>query len=268
MNKDSINRLLHTLVPFMVMTMVQRLLLLIFGHIGFTGELAELLAFVPAAGAAVLLFCVKTYHIYKEDEQNEIAPLKTKSAFLSALRTVLTVAVMIVLMYATAAFLNGMSFSSAGYVESSPIAVISTLIIHPLVEEYLFRKLFYGELRLLNPIFGCMMQAVMFAIIHNSVDSMIYALVSGVTLAVVYEQTGTIWSSITAHFAINLRSFLYLTVLKDHSGIAQTVDMAVIILGGVAFLVIGVIEGRRIAAYNEDESIQAPDEAGEAADDE
>lgn len=264
MDKNSINRLLHTLVPFMVMAMVQRLLLLIYGHFGLDGRLADLFAFLPAAGAAILLFRVKTYHIYKEDERSETEPLKKKSTVFLLLQLLVTVTVMILLMYATAAFMGGMSYSSSQTVELNLLTIVSTLIIHPLIEEYLFRHLFYGELRLLNPIFGCMMQAVMFAIIHNTVESMTYALVSAVALAILYEQSGAIWTVITAHFCINLRSLLYLTVLAGRSNITQIIDAVLITVGCIAFLSLGVIEGRRIAAYNEADADSMSEGDGDA----
>lgn len=267
MNKNSIDRLLHTLVPFMVMAMLQRLLLLIFGHVGFSGQLAELCAFLPASCTAIVLFRLKTYHIYKEDEHSEVKPLVKKPPVQCALRVVLTVAVMILAMYATSAFMNGMSFSAVQTAELSVLSVISSVVLHPLVEEYLFRHLFYGELRLLNPIFGCMMQAVMFAIVHNSVDSMIYALSGGFILAVLYEQTGRITCAAVAHAVINLRSLLYLTLLSGYANITQIADMTFVILGGIAFLVLAVLDGRRMAAYSEGEG-EGETEESDGADDE
>lgn len=270
MSKNNINRLLHTIVPFFVMTMVQRLLLLVFGHTGMNGETAELLAFLPSAAAAVLLFRVKTYQIYDEDEQSEIPPLVPERSLSCVLKTLVTVAVMIVMMYAVAAAMgdkaNPLAVSNA--TEFSLLSFASLIIVHPLVEEYLFRHLFYGELRLMNPIFGFLMQAVMFAIIHNTVDGMIYALVSGVALAVVYEQTGRITTSVAAHIIINLRSFLCLTVLSEYADVCRSVDMVLVSIGGMAFLACGVIEGRRLTFYNEENQTSADaDDVNEGDDD-
>lgn len=258
MDKNSINRLTHTLVPFIIMAMVQRLLILIYGHFELYGRLAELLAFLPAVGIAVLLFRVKTYHICTEEEHTEIKPLNKKNTLFSCLQLLITMAVMILLMYATSSFASSMAYSSTNSTELSLLTVVSTLIIHPFLEEYLFRYLFYGELRLLNPIFGCMMQAVMFAIIHNTVESMTYALISAVALAILYEQTGAMWTVISAHIFINLRSLLYLTFLAGNDSIIRLLDTVFIAIGGLAFVFLGITAGSitasRITANNEDDS--------------
>lgn len=271
MSKNNINRLLHTIVPFFVMTMVQRLLLLVLGHTGMNGEVAELLAFLPSAAAAVLLFRVKTYQIYDEDEQSEIPPLVPEWGLTCVLKTLVTVAVMIVMMYAVAAAMgdNANPLAVSNVAESTLLSFASLIIVHPLVEEYLFRYLFYGELRLMNPIFGFLMQAVMFAIIHNTVDGMIYALVSGVALAVVYEQTGRILTSVAAHIIINLRSFLCLTVLSEYADICRSVDMVLVSIGVMAFLACGVIEGRRLTFDNAEKTASADvaDDVNERNDD-
>lgn len=247
MNKTNIQRLLHTLLPFMIMTMVQRSFLLIFGHTGLSGETADFLAFLPACLSAALLFRIRTYMVEDEDGHTETLPLEPKPVFLCILQTLFACGIMIGSMYIIGVLLGD---GTSDTPEISLLALLSILLVHPLAEELLFRKMFYGELRLMNPIFGCIAQALMFAIVHNTVDGMIYALCSGVVLAVLYENSGRIFTSIAAHIVINLRSYLCLTVLAEHDEIAKTADIAFLILSGAAFIGIAVLEGRRIAAYD------------------
>ena len=95
--------------------------------------------------------------------------------------------------------------------------------------------MFYGELRLLSRVFACIAQTLMFAILHSTVDGMIYALCSGLVLAVLYERTGRISACIIAHIFINLRSLLSLTVLLDMTSVIHTLDFALVIAGIACF---------------------------------
>lgn len=248
MNKTNIQRLLHTLLPFIIMTMVQRSLLLIFGHLELTGEIAELLAFLPAAVCAALIFRIKTYTVEDGDGHTDTPPLEPKPAWICILHTLVACGVMIILMYVVAALIGS---GTSDVPEVSVTAVLSTLLVHPVVEELLFRRMFYGELRLLHPFFGCLAQSMMFAIVHNTVDGMLYALCSGVVLAVLYENSGRIWTAVAAHIVVNLRSYLCLTVLASRPDLAQAVDVAFGALGLAAFVWLAVLEGRKFAAYQE-----------------
>lgn len=255
MNKTNMQRLLHSLLPFMIMTMIQRSLLLIFGYIGLDGEIANFLAFLPSAICAALIFRIKTYTVEDENNQAEIPPLVPKPLLTSVVQTLFTCGCMIVVMYFVAALIGGGSDAP----EMSVLSVLSTLLIHPIIEELLFRKMFYGELRMMNPIFGCTAQALMFAIVHNTVESMIYALCSGVILAILYEYSGRIETAVAVHIIINLRSFLCLTVLSSRPDIAQAIDVTFIALGLAAFLLLGIFRGRQLMT-NSQETTQAEDE--------
>lgn len=245
MNRINIQRLLHTLLPFLIMTMIQRSLSLIFTRAGFVGEAADLCAFIPAVLAAALLFRIRTYTVTKE-EHGEEAPLVTKSLFASVLRVLQASAVMIAAMIAVSAVLGGGEAQAGGV---TALRVLALLVIHPVTEEFLFRKLFYGELRLMHPVFGVVAQALMFAIVHNSVDSMVYALASGIVLGILYEQTGRLSAVIAAHGIINLRSLLCLTLLAGYADIIQAMDIAIVCAGFAALLVQMILNGRSFPGY-------------------
>ena len=229
MNNITIKRLLHTVLPFMIMNMVQRSVLLVCRSVP-SQELVSLSAFIAACLAGIFAFSRKTF----TDESEENLPLIPRSIPVSVMLTVSACAFMVVLMYASS-FIGGTAESEN--VSFTALGILSTLLIHPILEEIVFRKLFYGELRLMNRLFGCIAQTLMFAILHSTVDGMIYALCCGLVLALLYEHTGRILPCIIAHIFINLRSLLCLTLLSDLHDISRGLDIALITAGIVTFCV-------------------------------
>ena len=239
MENNNIKRLLHTLFPFILFVFIQRLLVILTGRLDLPAEpaLTELLCFLPAGAAAVLLFRLKTYAPTAEEEHEPVAPPKKSHPIHGLLGIVAAVAVMIVMM-----FLVSVPFDTSGAVpHRSLLSFLSLVLIHPIAEEYIFRGLFYGELRQMNPIFGCLTQTVMFAIAHQTVAGMIYALGSGIVLAYLMENTGRMWVPIAAHAVINLRSYLCLTLLADTPMLSTLIDRVFLIGGFVCFILFLII---------------------------
>lgn len=229
----NVRRLLHTLLPFMIMNMVQRACLLIlkpYAGTVFLGETVSLAAFLLSSAAAVFMFRQKTY---SDDSSSDAPPLVKLPWGLSAMHTVVSVAVMTAVMYAVSFFAGGDGSADAQF---TLLGIVSAVILHPVMEELIFRKMFYGELRLMNPIFGGLAQALMFAILHSTVDGMIYALAGGVVLAVLYEHTGRIEASVAAHAFVNLRSVLCLTLLSDSAVLIHGLDFVLMIAGVICFV--------------------------------
>ncbi len=248
MVKNNLNRLLHVFIPFIVMVMVQRVLLLVFGYLKFDSSVSELLAFVPAAIIGAFLFSFLKFKEEDDKDEEHITPLVPRGKVVAALQTAGAVAVLIAAMYAVSFFTDGRTES----VTLSVFSVISLVFVHPIIEEYVFRGLFYGELRRMNRIFAVLAQAVMFAIVHNTVNGMIYALASGVVLAVLSELSGRIAPAMAAHMVINLRSLMYLTCLADKPGAIHVIDMSVIAIGCLAFFCPVMIHSRRMNSADSD----------------
>jgi len=232
-NKTNVKRLLHTVLTFMIMNLVQHSLLLLFQNAGIpflNGDVLSLTAFLAASGAAVLTFRQKTY---SSDSDTETPPLVKMTAGMCVMQITVSCAVMVALMYAVSLLING-NEAPAGF---TFLSVVSILVIHPVIEEIIFRKMFYGELRLMSRVFGCIAQTLMFAILHSTIDGMIYALCSGLVLAILYERTGRLLPCIAAHIFINLRSLLSLTVLAEMTTVIHTLDFVLITAGIVCFAV-------------------------------
>lgn len=236
----SVKRLLHTLIPFLVLVVMQKGILLLTGSAFPGGQTAaDLLAFLPAAAVSAALFRVRTYDPDPEAGET-VPPLDPRPFPVCLLHLLAAVAAMIGVMFAVFALMNAPAEAADSGLdrsfEPSLFSAVSLLLIHPVIEEALFRRAFYGELRLMNPIFGILAQAVMFALVHQTVDSMIYALGAGVILGILAERSGRLWPPVAAHICINLRSYLYVTALAPSPGVRQITDAVLVILGFAAFV--------------------------------
>jgi len=240
MLRKSVSRLLHAFIPFSIMVLIQRVLLLLFGYLNLSSNMTDLLAFVPAALCCTVVFLLIKVVPDRNEEDEEIPPLRKKSQACSFLQTAVAVAVMAALMYAVSSIVDE---QLTDRVVLSPFSVLSLIIIHPILEEYVFRGLIYVEMRKMNPVFAILAQAVMFAIIHNTVNGMLYALAAGVVLAVLVEVSGRLWPSVAAHMIINIRSLVYMTYLAGHQGIIRAIDTILFVLGLIAFIGVIVMRG-------------------------
>lgn len=106
----------------------------------------------------------------------------------------------------------------------------------------------------MQPFFAGLAQAIMFAIVHSSVGGMVYALFAGVILVFVTERSGSLSVAIFSHILVNLRSFVYLTLLSDNGAISAAIDPArvrtvidfiIVAVGFAAILLLLVRRGMR-----------------------
>ena len=115
------------------------------------------------------------------------------------------------------------SFFTTNYVqESAPefttypfvIQVILIAVIPALVEEFVFRGVFYHSYRK-NGLVGAMLfSAIAFGVVHMNLNQFFYAVVIGLFFAKMVEVTGSMWSSVLAHFAVNTYSITVIQIMK------------------------------------------------------
>ena len=248
MDRNDLNRLTHTMMSFAAMVVVQRALRLLFlRYAPGIGPIGDFLIFLFSFGTAFALFRIP---VRTEEETDPVPPLEKKRNRRCFLHLVASTAGLVTLMFLVAAIMNGDeafsgSVSAAGGMPSlDPLSVVCLLAVHPLAEEFLFRRLYYGELRRMDPVFGCMAQAVMFAILHRSVDEMLYALAAGVILGILAEETGRLWPCAAAHIFVNARSLVAVTVLAERGGVRYAMDSTLLTVGAAAFVVLAATRAR------------------------
>ena len=94
--------------------------------------------------------------------------------------------------------------------DTTPVFIVTAILLAPLVEEMVFRGIIYKHLRICMPEYpAIILQAVIFAVLHEgSIVWMVYALVGGLLMGYIAMLTGSIRASIATHVAFNLVSFL------------------------------------------------------------
>jgi len=78
-------------------------------------------------------------------------------------------------------------------------------LLAPFAEEVMFRGLVFGWLRQrLRPSLAALVSALPFGLLHIQPQHILYAGAAGFFLALIYQRSGSLWSSIAAHMAINI----------------------------------------------------------------
>ena len=91
------------------------------------------------------------------------------------------------------------------------IVLIATSLIAPLVEEFCFRGFMYNGYRQDKIRFSAVVvSALAFAFMHMNVNQAAYAFIVGIAFAMIYEATGSLWSSVICHGLFNAESFIFM----------------------------------------------------------
>ncbi len=106
--------------------------------------------------------------------------------------------------------------------KTSPYVILAVVLIGPILEEIIFRKIIFGSLKkVINVWFAALISALLFALAHNDGHLIIYGSI-GLVLAFLYHKTGRIYVSMIAHGSLNgIATLLFFTPqiqhLIDHS---------------------------------------------------
>ncbi len=88
-------------------------------------------------------------------------------------------------------------------------------VIGPIAEEFLFRGMIYGRLRRAFSVWpAAIISAVAFGAFHANWVQGIYAGALGIVMAIVYEETSTIWASVLMHMLFNISSYVLEPMLQ------------------------------------------------------
>lgn len=95
--------------------------------------------------------------------------------------------------------------------------LISTVLIGPIIEEYLFRGIIYNEAKRKYLNKAIFITTIIFSLSHATIIQMIYACIIGYTLIKIYEKYKNINSCIIVHMFSNLTTtFLTLLLIKNN----------------------------------------------------
>lgn len=113
--------------------------------------------------------------------------------------------------------------SDGGFV----IATLLIAVIPAFAEEFVFRGVMFGNYKKSRMLPAIFMSAFLFGCMHMNFNQFLYAFMLGIYLAFLVEATGSILSSMLAHFVINFTSVIMSFALNHmQNAVAQLGDMA------------------------------------------
>ena len=130
---------------------------------------------------------------------------------------------------------NLTSLFSTNYVQDSVqelIAypfVVQLLIIAVLpacVEEFVFRGLIYHSDRKNGILGAAVLSGLVFGLMHLNINQLSYALLMGIVFALLVEATGSMYSSMLAHFAANSYSIIMMQLVSMTSGGSELLEQS------------------------------------------
>ena len=95
----------------------------------------------------------------------------------------------------------------------------------PIVEEYVFRGLFFRGYRRQGLVKAMLVSSLMFGLIHMNFNQFSYAFVIGLVMSFAVEATGTLHASILIHICMNLPSVLMMDALEGASAAASVLPV-------------------------------------------
>lgn len=141
--------------------------------------------------------------------------LKISDGLLSMLLGYMLIPFMLFVSNLTSLFAENYVQSSMDELMSYPF-LVQLLIIAVLpacVEEFIFRGLIYHSYRKNGILGAALLSGVIFGCMHLNINQLSYALLMGVVFALLVEVTGSMYSSMLAHFAANSYSVIMLKLL-------------------------------------------------------
>ncbi len=103
------------------------------------------------------------------------------------------------------------------------VSLLAIAVLPAVVEESMYRGVFYNEYRKVNPIGAIFLSAFLFGILHGNLNQFTYAFFMGIIFALMIEATDSILSTMILHFITNGTSVVILYVYPKLLSYFQTV---------------------------------------------
>ena len=98
---------------------------------------------------------------------------------------------------------------------SLPFIVIQMVILAPIYEEYIFRKLLVDRMARYGQGVAVLVSGLIFGLFHGNLNQFVYAFTLGMFLAFLYVKTGNIKITIALHMIINFMGGVVSTLLMN-----------------------------------------------------
>ena len=101
------------------------------------------------------------------------------------------------------------------------IGLLLVAVLPAIMEETVYRGVFYNEYSKINPLKAALLSGMMFGIMHGNINQFCYAAVLGIVFALLVEATGSILSTMLVHFWTNASSVVLLYIYPKLYDIAK-----------------------------------------------
>lgn len=178
--------------------------------------------------------------------------LRPADALLSLLFGYMLVPMMLFLNYVSMLFVDNHMQEASMSMRQDYVFVVQLLfmaVIPAMVEEFLFRGIFFHSYRK-NGVFGAaLMSALIFGMFHMNFNQFFYAFALGVIFALLVEATGSLFASMLAHFSANSYSVIVLRLIPQDAleqaasagGRIEMSEMQMVVGNIVAIVVLGIM---------------------------
>lgn len=103
------------------------------------------------------------------------------------------------------------------------IGLLLVALLPCILEETVYRGVFYQEYRKVNPWRAVIFSGFLFGLMHGNLNQFCYAFVMGMIFALLIEATGSILSTMVLHFVLNAGSVIAIYILPKFYELAQEV---------------------------------------------
>ena len=93
------------------------------------------------------------------------------------------------------------------------LSLVLIALIPCILEETVYRGMFYNEFRKENPCMAIILSGLLFGLMHMNFNQFVYAFALGCILPLVIEATDSILSSMVIHFTINANSVIWMYLI-------------------------------------------------------
>lgn len=125
----------------------------------------------------------------------------------------------------------------------TPAGLLMTVILAPVVEELIFRKLMLDRIRNFGEKTAIVFSALCFGLFHGNLTQFLYAFTIGLFLGYVYCKTGKVLYTMIMHALVNLISSSIMLLIPLFSlGTIGTVILLAVAVAVAAMLIMGFVQ--------------------------
>lgn len=121
--------------------------------------------------------------------------------------------------------------------------VLTVVLIAPIAEEYVFRKILIDRLHIYGTRNAVIFSSICFGLFHMNLYQLLYALATGVILGTVYVKTGKLRYSIIMHMIFNFFGTMIPVIITYFQGNAKIYLEYAYMAVSVVLIILGIING-------------------------